>query len=146
MRTQAPHHTAQSWGSHWSNNHDVPDKILVAARGEQYQKYNDSPSSNEGDDDERPRKRRPQYKDVTTSEESNTSESEESGDEESEDDDGISVKHYSESEMGVKGGPFTAADHYVTAKYISKFFDWEGTSQRDRWDPYHEKVIAVFSR
>jgi hypothetical protein len=31
---QAPHHTAASWGSYWSNHHDLPDKILASARGE----------------------------------------------------------------------------------------------------------------
>jgi hypothetical protein len=30
--SQVPHHNTRSWASHWSNNHDLPDKILASAR------------------------------------------------------------------------------------------------------------------
>ncbi|KAL1748575.1 hypothetical protein HDZ31DRAFT_60308 [Schizophyllum fasciatum] len=33
LAVKAPHHSSQSWASYWSNHHDLPDKILAAAKG-----------------------------------------------------------------------------------------------------------------
>ncbi|KAJ7775894.1 hypothetical protein B0H14DRAFT_2631756 [Mycena olivaceomarginata] len=32
LAEKVPHHNTRSWASHWSNNHDLPDKILASAR------------------------------------------------------------------------------------------------------------------
>ncbi|KIY66163.1 hypothetical protein CYLTODRAFT_423661 [Cylindrobasidium torrendii FP15055 ss-10] len=34
LAEKAPHHSSQSWGSHWAGNHELPDKILAEAKGE----------------------------------------------------------------------------------------------------------------
>lgn len=141
---QAPHHTAQSWASHWSNRHDVPDKILAAARGESVLSDDDD----DDDDDEpeviRPTKRRPRYKEISTDEDEDDDEEEEedikSEEEEDEEDDGKAIHHYTESEMGQKGGPFTDADFYMVAKHAAKFSGWPDMTSKDRWEPFTEKV------
>jgi hypothetical protein len=43
--------------------------------------------------------------------------------------------------MGEKGGPFTEADNYIAAKYLASFSDTEGATSRERWRPFHDKVI-----
>ncbi|KAJ3560468.1 hypothetical protein NP233_g10820 [Leucocoprinus birnbaumii] len=144
LAEKAPHHTAQSWGSHWSNRHDVPDKILAAARGE-------SVISDEDDDDDddepekiRPTKRKPVYKEVSSDEEENEEDEEDEGqsgkaEEDDAEDDGKPIKHYSESEMGQKGEPFTDADLYMAAKHAAKFNNWVQMASKDRWEPFAEK-------
>ncbi|KAF8973545.1 hypothetical protein BDZ97DRAFT_1775664 [Flammula alnicola] len=138
LAEKAPHHTAQSWASHWSNNHDLPDKILAAARGDEY--ISDGESSSE---EEVTVRRRPKYKDPSTSEDSGQSESEDEKqpeeDDEDDDEDNGPVRRYSEKEMGEKGGPFTKADLYMTAKHIAFVPNWEQASTKDRWDPHSAK-------
>jgi hypothetical protein len=127
---QAPHHTAASWGSFWSNNHDLPDKILASARGE----------VDGSDNEERPiTKSRPNYKETTTSEE-------ESGGEVGSDDSESSseqVHHYSELDMGERNGPFTEADFYFIARYIASKPDWATMKFKHRWEVFHEKVFSI---
>ena len=43
--------------------------------------------------------------------------------------------------MGEKGGPFTEADNYIAARYLASFPDFEGATSRERWGPFHDKVI-----
>ncbi|PPQ67047.1 hypothetical protein CVT25_005648 [Psilocybe cyanescens] len=140
LAQKAPHHTAQSWASHWSNNHDVPDKILAAARGEEY----DSGDSSSSEEEDATPRRRPKYKDITTSEESGDEESDagdqnEEPEDDSDDSDETPIRHYSDKEMGERGAPFNDADLYVTAKYIAAFSNWDNANSKDRWEPYHEK-------
>jgi len=134
LAEKAPHHSSQSWASHWSNNHDLPDKILAAARGEEYGSVEDSSSEEE----KVAVPRRPKYKDPSSSEESE-SEEEEEEDQEEEQDDGSPVRHYSEKEMGQKGATFTEADIYITAKYIASFPHWEDAGAKERWEPFVKK-------
>ncbi|KAF9566169.1 hypothetical protein CPC08DRAFT_733776 [Agrocybe pediades] len=136
LAEKAPHHTAQSWASHWSNNHDVPDKILAAARGDENRLDKSSP-----DEGTQARaKQRPTYKDPSSTEESEDDNSNDDASSESHDsDDDTPIRHYSEKDMGPKGAPFTKADLHVTAKYISKFPGWDEASSTERWDQYHAK-------
>jgi hypothetical protein len=112
---------------------------LAAARGIEL-------DDEESDSEEEvvPVKQRPKYKDVTTSEESDgcISEEEES---ESEDDesDQMPLRRWTEDDMGEKGGPFTDADNYIAAKYLASFPDFEGATSRERWGPFHDKVIHI---
>ncbi|KAJ3516452.1 hypothetical protein NLJ89_g1102 [Agrocybe chaxingu] len=130
LAKKAPHHTAQSWASHWSNNHDLPDKILAAAKGDDY------PSGESSSEEEEALvKRRPKYKDPSTTEDENS----DSDSEESDSDDSKPVRHYSEKEMGTSGTPFNDADQFIAAKYIANFPHWETTISKDRWDPFHAK-------
>jgi hypothetical protein len=60
-----------------------------------------------------------------------------------EDDDNDSVRSFSESEMGSKGGPFTDADLYVTAKYVAAFPAFDEASAKERWQPYSDRVCST---
>jgi hypothetical protein len=134
-----------SWASHWSNRHDLPDKILAAARGESY-------VSDEDDDDDEPElirstNRRPQYRDPTTEDEdddddgqSNKSEEGKQNDNDDDDDDDETIRHYNESQMGQKGEPFTEADLYMAAKHAAKYDRWLDMTSKDRWDPFTDQV------
>ncbi|PPQ62997.1 hypothetical protein CVT24_006103 [Panaeolus cyanescens] len=134
LAEKAPHHTSQSWASHWSNNHDIPDKILAAARGEDFAEgYGSS------DDEVIPVKKRQLYKDPSTTEESTDGENDEGTEEESDDDSDSSIRSYSESEMGVKGSNFTDADAYICCKYIASVPGWFDMGGKDRWGPFHLK-------
>ncbi|EAU92694.2 hypothetical protein CC1G_01739 [Coprinopsis cinerea okayama7 len=145
---KAPHHTAQSWASYWHLNHDLPDKILAAARESTYvDDVNDAVSSEESP----PTRKRPRYRDDTTTEEDDSSSEEEAPRrrasnkrrvevkvEEGSDDD-TPVRVWKEHQMGQKGGSFTEADMYITAKYIADFPNWGATMSKDRWGPYARK-------
>lgn len=90
-----------------------------------------------------PIRRRPIYRESSSEEDDNDNDNdnEEYGtNEESDDDDDASVQSFSESEMGVKGGPFTDADLYVTAKYAATFPAFDEASAKERWQPYSERV------
>ena len=51
------------------------------------------------------------------------------------------MRHYSDVDMGDTGAPFNEADMYITAKYIASTPDWDRLRNKDRWDPFHEKVF-----
>ncbi|GLB36006.1 hypothetical protein LshimejAT787_0302940 [Lyophyllum shimeji] len=121
LAEKAPHHTAQSWASYWSNKHDLPDKILAAARGDSY----DSSESESEEEEKISVRRRPKYPDAAADSD--------------DDDDDEPVKVWSESEMGPKGGPFTDADLYVTAKYLAFFPNFDEASGKERWQPFSER-------
>jgi hypothetical protein len=126
---QAPHHSAASWGSYWSNHHDLPDKILASARGEL-------------DEEKGPiikKISRPNYKEVTTSED-DSGEEQDSSDKDS-DSSTDPVRLYSESEMGGRNNPFTNADFYFTAKYVASTPDWATLTFKDRWEAFHVQVL-----
>lgn len=122
----------------------MPDKILAAARGEEY----DSGDSSSSEEEDATPRRRPKYKDITTSEESGDEESDagdqnEEPEDDSDDSDETPIRHYSDKEMGERGAPFNDADLYVTAKYIAAFSNWDNANSKDRWEPYHEKVLYI---
>ncbi|KAL1679888.1 hypothetical protein EV122DRAFT_263163 [Schizophyllum commune] len=51
LAAKAPHHSSQSWASYWSNHHDLPDKILAAAKeGLSSDEDEDEDASGEEDD------------------------------------------------------------------------------------------------
>lgn len=128
----------QSWASHWSNNHDIPDKILAAARGIEL----DAEDSDSSEDEVVPVKQRPKYKDDTTSEEeSEGSTLEEVSESEDDESDQKPLRRWTEDDMGEKGGPFTDADSYIAAKYLASFPDFDEATSRERWEPFHEKVV-----
>ncbi|KAG6832279.1 hypothetical protein H0H92_003512 [Tricholoma furcatifolium] len=136
LAEKAPHHTAPSWQSYWSNKHDVPDKILAAAKGEE------STHDDESDTDEETRRvrRRPKYKDPSSDEEDeDEDEDEEESNAQSEPDEDEPVEVLSERDMGQKGEPFTDADLYITAKYTLTCPDFNNASARERWGPYSER-------
>lgn len=145
MFAKAPHHSAQSWASHWSNNHDIPDKILAAAKGDDYE----SGSETESKEEKGVIRQKPKYRELSTDEESEESGSENEGSEEQSDeddeDDGVPPRHWEERHMGTKGSPFTEADLYVTAQYIVSFPNWDEASSKDRWTPFSQKARFIWN-
>ncbi|KAG6818059.1 hypothetical protein H0H87_009214 [Tephrocybe sp. NHM501043] len=136
LAEKAPHHTAQSWASYWSNKHDVPDKILAAAKGDEL----DSDSSeSEQEEKKRPMKARPKYKDSSSEEEDEDDDDDALSELESDGDDHAPIKVMSESDMGLRGGPFTDADLYITAKYTLTMPNFHDAPVKDRWQPYSER-------
>ncbi|KAJ7225670.1 hypothetical protein GGX14DRAFT_640225 [Mycena pura] len=137
--TLAPHHSAQSWASYWSNNHDLPDKILASARGE-------AVSEDEGSEEEpQPRerfkpivRRRPKYKE-SSSESEVTKASEDEDDEEDESDEDLEIPPADESKMGETGGPFTPSDLGVVARHAASFPDWDDLPSKDRWGNFSQR-------
>lgn len=114
-------------------------------------------SDGDDDDDEpeliKPTKRRPRYRELSTDEEDE--EDEEDGEEgkspegeeeeEEEEEDGEPIKHYSESDMGQKGEPFTEGDLYMAAKHAAKYSAWNEMTSKDRWEPFADRVRALDS-
>ncbi|KAG6841951.1 hypothetical protein C0991_005131 [Blastosporella zonata] len=138
LAEKAPHHTAQSWASYWSNKHDVPDKILAAAKGDD----SDSDESESEQEEKRPVRRRPKYKDSSSEEEDEEDVNNAQSEPESDGDDDEPIKMMSESDMGPRGGPFTDADLYVTAKYTLSMPNFDDASGKERWQPYSERRSA----
>lgn len=136
---KAPHHSAQSWGSFWSNNHDIPDKILAAAQG-------DEDDEDESSEEERVVvRRRPKYKELSSDEEDDAdddadADAEGDDDEEAEDLADIEIPPFDESAMGPKGGPFTDADLAITARHVASFQNFRAVSFQEKWGPYGAKA------
>lgn len=147
MIRKAPHHTASSWGGHWSNNHNMPDKILAHYEAEMDASGSDDSSLDSSSDDDssddsdakekkrqktRPllqvvhRRRRPSPSPLTSISDE--------GDEES----------WDVRDMGSKGGPYTAADRGICAQHIASFPDFRVLSAHDRWQSFSEKVRSRF--
>ncbi|KAK2461645.1 hypothetical protein APHAL10511_006108 [Amanita phalloides] len=142
LAEKAPHHTSQSWASYWSNHHDLPDKILAAARGEAPSSEDEDEDEDSSPDEEFSLRRRPKYYESSLSSEEENVSTSATGDGDSvynDDDDNVTpIQVFDESEMGFKGGPFTEADLYITAKYVAFFSDFENVTARERWEPYRE--------
>ncbi|KAF6766555.1 hypothetical protein DFP72DRAFT_866981 [Ephemerocybe angulata] len=139
---KAPHHTTQSWLSHWSNNHDLPDKLLSQAHEKMWQTGNTNAVPSEGR--EEPKPKRPRYRDLSASEDDDDDNGNDEEDDEisnaSDSDDGVPVRHWDKEDMGGKGEPFTDADMYMVAKRIARYQgDWEAASMRERWDSFAKK-------
>ncbi|KAJ7076561.1 hypothetical protein B0H15DRAFT_863710 [Mycena belliarum] len=132
LAEKAPHHTAQSWASYWSNHHDLPDKIVASMR-------DGNPGISE-DEAPKPKKktpvaRKPNYRDPSSdSELTGTSEDDEEDEPEDEDDSvDIVIPPADESQMGPRGGPFTKSDLGVVAKHVASFSNFRETSLQDKW-------------
>ncbi|KAF9029269.1 hypothetical protein BDZ89DRAFT_1091845 [Hymenopellis radicata] len=143
----------QSWASYWSNNHDMPDKILAAAKGELGD--DEDESEEERITKSRPR---PKYKDISSDDDGGDEDDEDEDDEEAkhnddedaegddddeadedEDDEDVEIPPFDEEAMGPKGGPFTDADLAITARHIASFPDFSKVNFQDKWLPFGEK-------
>lgn len=123
----------------------MPDKILAAARGEEEFVYT-AASSSRGPD---PARRRQTYKDISTDEEdedvrndddSSVSDDDSSDSSASSPEPALPLRVYTEADMGQKGGAFTEADLYITAKWIASHPNWNQMSSKQRWEPIGIKV------
>ncbi|KAF9270042.1 hypothetical protein L218DRAFT_9026 [Marasmius fiardii PR-910] len=141
LAEKAPHHSSQSWYSYWSNHHDLPDKILAAAHGEEEDGLGElsDVSSEEEHFSVRPR---PKYKDPSSDEEDEVEQIQEADDNEDEDtdvDDDSQILCFDESAMGQPGAAFTQADLSIIARYVSTFDDWSGSTNASKWGPFATK-------
>jgi hypothetical protein len=151
--TQAPHHSIQSWYSYWSNNHDLPDKILAAAHGEDIDEDDDDDDDESSEEEKIVVRKRPKYKDLSSSEEDGEGDenddaegdaaSEEEEEEDDDDDDTGPLPAFDEASMGGRGEPFTDADLAITARHVATFAHFAEAPFQDKWVPYAEKVFAT---
>lgn len=152
--SQAPHHSTQSWASFWSNNHDLPDKILAAAAGESEEE--DEDEEDESEVERVVARRRPKYKESSSEADDQDDDDEEDedaeGDEDVEEDQDEEVGNvklpasYDESAMGQKGGSFTEADFAICARHVASFPDFREASFTEKWVPFGDKVRGYFCR
>ncbi|TFK77244.1 hypothetical protein BDN72DRAFT_891005 [Pluteus cervinus] len=135
LAEKAPHHTAQSWQSYWSNHHDIPDKILAAARGE------DIDDSEPESEKEIVSLHKPHYAELSTDDDGDgEGGSESSSESESEDDDSDTpLKTWSESEMAGSGESFNEADLYFMAKRVADFPDFAVATGAERWHEFSNR-------
>ncbi|KAJ3754424.1 hypothetical protein EV360DRAFT_86847 [Lentinula raphanica] len=134
LAEKTPHHSPASWAAHWSNNHDLPDKILAAARGEA-EEYGEDDDTENGDSEEEEvlsRPRQPKYKESSL-------EDDEQDDQDFDEDDDLDLPSFDETAMGQSGGPFTDADLALVARYVASFDDFRIASHRQRWIPWSQR-------
>jgi hypothetical protein len=117
-----PHHTAASWGTHWTRD-PLADRILVAARERAIGNYQDQDSTEEAGE-----------------EEESIENDQESVEEGSSHDSGED-----EAAMGEHGSLFGGAEIRVMAKYIARHTpdEWDMMTNKQRWFPFHEKVTRL---
>ena len=114
---QVPHHTANSWASHWFRD-PLADRLLAAAKNKTAEMYGDNAKDVGGVDDD----------------DDDSQDSEETSSCDEEDDD--------EAAMGGGGSAFGPADIRVMAKHIAKYSSsqWAEMTNKQRWFPFHEEV------
>ncbi|KAF8647940.1 hypothetical protein AX16_006472 [Volvariella volvacea WC 439] len=144
LAQKAPHHTAGSWASYWSNNHDIPDKILATARGEEDEKTGGGTSDPRVGPTNSPILKRPSYAESSSSDGEGYGDNDDGSSSSSEtmqqsDNDDQSIQSYDESEMGKKGEPFNDADLYITAKHVASYPSWHHATHRDRWESFADR-------
>ncbi|KAJ7596879.1 hypothetical protein C8J56DRAFT_918556 [Mycena floridula] len=140
LAEQAPHHSHQSWAAFWSNNHDLPDKILAAAHGlEEEEVEDDSESEEEESEPERisPR-RRPRYKDPSSDEDDAEMETDGDGDDEPSDDEDFEMPSFDQCKMGKKGH-FTDTDFAIVARHIASIPNFRTESFHTKWTSFAEQ-------
>jgi hypothetical protein len=115
---QVPHHTANSWASHWHRD-PLADRLLTAAKEKTAEIYGNNVKDVGVDDDD-------------DDDDSQDSEETSSCDEEEDD----------EAAMGGGGSIFGPADIRVMAKHIAKHSSaqWAEMTNKQRWFPFHEEV------
>ncbi|KAI0963725.1 hypothetical protein AcW1_000720 [Taiwanofungus camphoratus] len=117
LAEKTPHHSEMAWSAYWNRNHDLADKIYVAAGVE------DASSDDQGSSDE------------SSNESDSSDDYEESGD-----DDSIGQSDPGTEDdirnMGISGEAFGAADFRVMARYIASKPNWEHMGRGERWNTY----------
>jgi hypothetical protein len=117
--SQVPHHTANSWNSHWTRD-PLADRLLMAAR-KRATRGQGSTGNGEIEED-----------DVDDDQE--TAEEESSLDSDKD-----------EAATSELGRFFGAAEMRTMAKYIARYNpdDWAMMTRKQRWLPYHLEVILL---
>ncbi|KAH7870755.1 uncharacterized protein C8R40DRAFT_1257666 [Lentinula edodes] len=138
LAEKAPHHSLQSWAAHWSNNHDLPDKILAAAYGEADTNEEDTEDESSGEEEvQKSRPRKSIYKE--SSSEGDEQDADDDLDQEKDQDEDFILPSFDESAMGMAGGSFTDADFALTARYVASFNDFSKKTHSSKWVPWSQR-------
>ncbi|KAG7099017.1 hypothetical protein E1B28_000900 [Marasmius oreades] len=137
LAEKAPHHSSQSWYSYWSNHHDLPDKILAAAHGEEEGGSGEGSGDASSEEECDTVRRRPKYKEPSSDEDEESQATEE--DEESDVDGDSQIPSFDENAMGQPGTSFTKADLAIVARYVSTFDDWSAATNATKWGAFAGK-------
>jgi hypothetical protein len=135
----------QSWYSFWSNNHDVPDKILAAAHGEDPEAEDEEDEEDEDSSEEEARvvvRKRPRYKETSSTEDEDDEDEDAEGDDDDDEDgdEDVKIPTFDESAMGSKGGPFTEADFAIVSRHVASIPDFEDAPFQERWASFGKRV------
>ncbi|GBE78032.1 hypothetical protein SCP_0109140 [Sparassis crispa] len=127
LAEKAPHHSWQSWRSYFQQHRHAVDRILKPQRDT---KRDQSSADDDSNSDEQDRSK---YSSSEGSEESEEGEKE-LGDLEEFPDTDQDIR-----DMGDTGGPYTAADFRIAARFIAAKPDWEDLKFSEKWEPFHMK-------
>lgn len=129
LAEKVPHHSANSWASHWHSRHDLADKILATYRDLAYAESDHRVSG--ADSATRSKKYHPQN-DTSDSSGSETWSDFGDSDADTEDD---------EADMGEPGTGFTRGDWCVLARFIART-DWHELTPKERFDMFVETYVT----
>nr|GAT47821.1 predicted protein [Mycena chlorophos] len=141
LARKVPHHGVNSWASYWSNNHDIPDKLVALARDRAHAL--ETPDARQpGASKSRLPAPRPVYKELSS--DSELTEPSAAGDEQTSDldDEQVELPTDDESKMGGFGEPFTDADWGAVVRHIANFDNWDDASTKEKWCGFAEKYPA----
>ena len=147
---QVPHHTEQSWSSHWQTRHDIADNILRLAEDRRVSRspavrpsraahppttpLGSSPLPSSDEEAEKERMALPlKYE--------SPSETEDSGNDSGADDD---LDGY-DPELGGSGTKMTEGDLHALAKHVASMSagQWKRSATSRRWDRFSEIVCGI---
>lgn len=133
-----PSHTAASWKSHWSNAHELADKIYS-----HYDPRSDDEHRPTGNDSTALKKRRPNYTEISDDSEieskaESSSASSLSSENESDSNELDELLAADSDDVGQPGGSYTNTDMRNLVVHIASLPDEDSIS----WGEYSEKVIA----
>lgn len=142
--SQAPHHSATSWASHWHQRHDIADKILATY-------YENSEADPEDNEDLQNEEEEVEVEEEMQDDEDDDAHSETMSANEtsrhqlrseriSSDFGGPNVDtDEDEANMGEPGSSFTRGDWCILARFIAKNH-WDEMSRKERWQTFTETV------
>ncbi|GBE89186.1 hypothetical protein SCP_1501940 [Sparassis crispa] len=122
LAEKAPHHSAASWYSYWTRNHDLSE-ILAEVRMKEVTRSKGLPEHLFTGNNS--------YSGLLSEDESGPEVSEEESDYDTEDD----LRN-----MGHSGDQFLSADKRVLARHIVSYPNWDSMTHNEKWQPFIIKV------
>lgn len=144
--SQAPHHSATSWASHWHQRHDIADKIFAT--------YHDSSDADaEDDEDQQNEEEEGEVEEEMINDEDDAQSEAMSANETSRDQRGVLCSEGTfsdfgdpnidteedEADMGEPGSSFTRGDWCTLARFIARNH-WDELSRKERWQTFTDTV------
>jgi hypothetical protein len=150
LHIRAPHHSVESWKSHWSSRHAVADNILrlAAERVEARERAAGRRPPEPESDSDPPSRQSPAYVPRAAPPEPPPPKVKYETPSASEGEDaGVRTDSTTRSEdvMGGRDSQLTEADQRAMARYIATWTPggWKATKNRTRWLPFGEKVWRI---